>query len=239
MNKLSSQDRATLLRLAAGLPQGSEERRTILAGLKAAQVDSKGDKNKEESTKEASAPGWHPVAMHVEGWHLSADAFPSEDWDPDDIEVFITAKVPYESSFNISTPEGKDRLNVLTGFLADFANSLRKKAGLRVASDEKPKGRLARLLEAEATAKTARRLFPDDCKPGKTYRLGYRSHTWTSTFVKWSLDHNGPRMHFKDVPDNGPGEEHEGGMEWEAYMYNGFMAVGSSADKLLVFEEVS
>ncbi len=33
MNKLSSQDRASLIRLAASLPKGSEERRTLLAAF--------------------------------------------------------------------------------------------------------------------------------------------------------------------------------------------------------------
>ena len=34
MNKLSSQDRSSLIRLASSLPKGSKERRTILSGLK-------------------------------------------------------------------------------------------------------------------------------------------------------------------------------------------------------------
>lgn len=33
MNKLSSQDRSSLIRLASAMPKGSEERKAILAGL--------------------------------------------------------------------------------------------------------------------------------------------------------------------------------------------------------------
>ena len=39
MDKIVSQDRSSLIKLASGLPKGSEERRAILAGLKKARMD--------------------------------------------------------------------------------------------------------------------------------------------------------------------------------------------------------
>jgi hypothetical protein len=237
MNKLASSDRSVLLRLASRLPAGSDERRTILSGLRLAETEEKEedgkteDSSKEEGKKKASAPGWSPVvARPLPGWHMSCDATNSEGWDPNEIEVTIEMKVPPVSTFNVSQEKGLDDLNMLTSFVGDFFKSIRRKAGLRVASIARKQGKLTQLLASEGIRTAGRQLYPDDCKPGKTYKLGYRSNVWNSTFIKWSLDSDGPRMHFRDT---------DGGMEWEAYMYHGFMAVGSSADKLLVLGEVS
>ena len=64
-----------------------------------------------------------------------------------------------------------------------------------------------------------------DPKPGSSYLLGYRNNTWTSTFKGWALEGGEPRMLWED-PD---------GMAWEAYLYNGVVSVGTSADTLKVF----
>jgi len=76
----------------------------------------------------------------------------------------------------------------------------------------------------------AKTLFPNDCKVGVTYEIGYSSIKVTSKFLGWFLPENeSPRMRWID----------EGGIfDWEAYMYKGFMAVSSSADKLIVYKEV-
>ena len=70
-------------------------------------------------------------------------------------------------------------------------------------------------------------VFLEDVEVGKSYNLGYRQTTFTSTFNGWICDDNGPRMMWEDD---------EAG-NWEAYMFQGYMAVGSSADKLEIFGE--
>ena len=79
----------------------------------------------------------------------------------------------------------------------------------------------------------ARKLYPEDCKHGYKYELGYRTHRWTSTFLGWHIYNPGsgedaPRMQWTD--DNGS--------EWEAYMFEGKMSVGTSADPLIIYADL-
>ncbi len=120
MNKLSSQNRASLIRLASSLPAGDETRKAILAGLKKAEEDVN-DLHKEAFNKKAAS------------WKV-------------------------------------------------------------------------------------------DPKPGNSYTLGSRNHTWKSTFKGWALEGGEPHMHWVD----------EDGTVWEAYLYNGVVSVGSSADTLKI-----
>lgn len=71
------------------------------------------------------------------------------------------------------------------------------------------------------------RIFIEDCEPGKTYTVGYRGNNWNARFEEWFIEDNGPRMKWTDK---------EGG-SWEAYMFNGRMCVGSSADELKIIAE--
>ncbi len=68
-----------------------------------------------------------------------------------------------------------------------------------------------------------------DPKPGGTYILRYRNQTWNSTFKGWTLEGGEPRMHWVDTD----------GMDWEAYLYDGRVSVGTSADPLNVLGKVS
>ena len=62
---------------------------------------------------------------------------------------------------------------------------------------------------------------------GKTYTIGYRAQRWASTFLGWELQGGEPHMKWEDAD----------GTTWEAYIFDGFVAVGSSADPLLVISE--
>ena len=73
-----------------------------------------------------------------------------------------------------------------------------------------------------------RKLYPEDLKKGKIYLMGYKNHQWKSIFLGWKIDLNGPKMNFKDEKIG----------KWEAYMSDGIMCVGSSADKLIVYKEL-
>ena len=77
-------------------------------------------------------------------------------------------------------------------------------------------------------SEAARVIHLEDVEVGKSYELGYRQHRFVSQFHGWLCDKDGPRMMWEDD---------EAG-NWEAYMFRGYMAVGSSADKLLIFKEV-
>ncbi len=70
-------------------------------------------------------------------------------------------------------------------------------------------------------------VYLEDVVVGKSYNLGYLDRTFTSKFNGWICDDQGPRMMWED-DDAG---------NWEAYMYKGYMAVGSSANKLKIFGE--
>ena len=73
---------------------------------------------------------------------------------------------------------------------------------------------------------TRGRFYPEDCEPGKTYTVGYRSNTWDATFEGWYIDNKDdkPRMKWSDDEVG----------EWDAYMFEGRMCVGSSADELKI-----
>ena len=73
----------------------------------------------------------------------------------------------------------------------------------------------------------ARQVYLEDVEVGKSYNLGYLDSKFTSKFNGWICDEKGPRMMWEDD---------EAG-NWEAYMYKGYMAVGSSANKLRIFGE--
>ena len=62
----------------------------------------------------------------------------------------------------------------------------------------------------------------EDCVIGQTYRVGYRNNSWSSTFMGWTIEDGQPKMNWED----------EDGSSWQAYLYNGQFAVGSSADRL-------
>lgn len=74
----------------------------------------------------------------------------------------------------------------------------------------------------------------EDVQSGTDYIVGYRSHRWSSRFVRWEIDSHSwsdtpaPRMLWRDHETGEPGE-------WEAYMHKGAMCVGSSADRLKVY----
>ena len=68
------------------------------------------------------------------------------------------------------------------------------------------------------------KLFIDSLKVGDLATLGYRTHRFDSIFAGWSLDGGAPRAKFVDAD----------GTEWDAYMFEGRMCVGSSADELKV-----
>jgi len=77
----------------------------------------------------------------------------------------------------------------------------------------------------EKSKQAARGVFPEMCKVGKTYNVGYRNSTEPCIFKGWKIDAGGPNMIWESVDGSG---------QWEAYMYNGYMAVGSSADKIVI-----
>lgn len=79
----------------------------------------------------------------------------------------------------------------------------------------------------------AKKIFPEDLIIGETYKLGYRKIVFLSKFLGWEID-EGPIMKFVVVDEINP--DHV--TEWEAYMYKGYMAIGSSADKLIIHEKV-
>ena len=71
-----------------------------------------------------------------------------------------------------------------------------------------------------------RQIDLEDVEVGKTYDLGYRTARFTAKFNGWFIE-RGPRMKWESADDG----------EWEAYMFEGTMVLGSSADKLLIFGE--
>ena len=89
------------------------------------------------------------------------------------------------------------------------------------------KRQLRRIIkeEKQRLMSESRQVFLEDVVVGKSYNLGYRETTFTSKFNGWICDEKGPRMMWEDD---------EAG-NWEAYMYKGYMAVGSSADRLKIF----
>lgn len=86
--------------------------------------------------------------------------------------------------------------------------------------------RLREILASEGLKVAASR-WKKSPTVGKTYTIGYRTQRWISTFLGWELQGGEPYMKWKD----------EDGTTWEAYIFDGFVAVGSSADPLLVLSE--
>jgi|LWDU01.1.fsa_nt_gi hypothetical protein len=87
----------------------------------------------------------------------------------------------------------------------------------------------ARLSEARS-----RKLYPDDMEVGKSYKVGYKgrmspSHEWVATFQGWETETDGPRMNWVDVDERAT--------KWQAYMFQGKMSIGSSADPLIIHGE--
>jgi hypothetical protein len=70
------------------------------------------------------------------------------------------------------------------------------------------------------------KVFP---KVGKSYRLGYRTQTFEASFKGWTIENGEPYMNWVDL---------KSGDEWSAYIYDGVVSVGSSADPLKVYGEV-
>jgi hypothetical protein len=66
-------------------------------------------------------------------------------------------------------------------------------------------------------------------KVGKSYRLGYRTQTFEASFKGWTIENGEPYMNWADLKN---------GDEWSAYIYDGVVSVGSSADPLLIHGEV-
>lgn len=102
------------------------------------------------------------------------------------------------------------------------------------------KSQLKRIIQEELAAlkqgssatlneAAAGRVYLEDVVVGQTYATGYRNMTWVSTFLGWECDASGPKMKWRAEDD---------GSEWEAYMFESKMCVGSSADPLVIFEEV-
>jgi hypothetical protein len=79
------------------------------------------------------------------------------------------------------------------------------------------------LVVAAAAGKVASHVYPEDVVPGRSYLVIMgRGPSFVSTFLRWGVDENGPRMFWED----------QDGMEWEAYMHKGYMAGGSGADRI-------
>jgi len=76
-------------------------------------------------------------------------------------------------------------------------------------------------------------------KAGQDYEIGYRTNRWISTFLGWVLKGGKPHMKWKDVEAAGDTTDPAGGagMEWEAYLFEGRVVVGSSADTLIIFQK--
>ena len=68
---------------------------------------------------------------------------------------------------------------------------------------------------------------------GQTYTVGYRSSRWLSTFLGWKLEGGEPYMMWKDAPS----ENYPEGLEWKAYISDGVVVVGSSADPLIIYRK--
>jgi len=97
--------------------------------------------------------------------------------------------------------------------------------GVAALAGEKNKNQSQKLSEVGRSGM----LYPEDCKPGKNYNLGYRNIRFTSRFVGWKIEDGRPLMAWENLDDN---------MGWEAYMSGGVMCVGSSADKLIIYGEI-
>lgn len=92
------------------------------------------------------------------------------------------------------------------------------------------KRQLRRIIREEKARILAegRRVDLEDVEVGKSYDLGYRRDVrFTAKFNGWELTDGGPRMKWENAD----------GTQWEAYMFQGTMVLGSSADKLLIFGE--
>jgi len=96
-----------------------------------------------------------------------------------------------------------------------------------------PKGSSERRKILSSLKKTGGK-WKKDPKVGKTYLIGYRSQKWVSTFLGWEIKGGEPYMRWKDAPSEELKPEY---MEWEAYIYDGMVVVGSSADPLFVYGE--
>lgn len=104
----------------------------------------------------------------------------------------------------------------------DRNSLIRKASSLPAGSPEKRE-----ILSTLKEAKWAR-----EPVVGNKYLIGYRSVKWESVFVGWKLENGEPYMMWKDAPS----ESQPQGMEWEAYIFDGKVSVGSSADPLIVYK---
>ena len=66
-------------------------------------------------------------------------------------------------------------------------------------------------------------------KVGSIYKVGYGRHVWESRFEGWTIENNEPYMNWTDMKNGDP---------WSAYIYDGVVSVGSSANPLLIHGEV-
>ena len=103
---------------------------------------------------------------------------------------------------------------------SDRSKLIRLAASLPQGSPE----RVAVLSELKVTASSE--IWPDQCKPGRTYKVETGGHTELCIFRGWKVTPGGPIMEWVDAATL---------MRWEAYMYHGQMSAGSSADKILIF----
>jgi hypothetical protein len=95
-----------------------------------------------------------------------------------------------------------------------------------VDSKNNPPPEVLEVREKMVEKKTAASgIYPERCKVGQTYNVGYKQFTDLCIFKGWKIDAGGPNMVWEAV---------DGGGEWEAYMYHGYMCVGSSADKIVI-----
>ena len=80
------------------------------------------------------------------------------------------------------------------------------------------------------------KLQAEDLEPEKIYQLGYRKHVWVAKFLGWELDEEKkPIMKFIDIVDGKPEQDNI----YHAYMFNGVMSIGTSADKLIFYKEIN
>jgi len=129
-----------------------------------------------------------------------------------------------------SLPKGDENRRVLLSSIrkAEEGSPEADAAALKADADPKSKDQnLASTWEKVSThSKKAKAKWAVDPKKGETYEIGMPRYVFVSEFLGWVIENGEPRMKWKDVEDGG---------EWEAYLYDGVVSIGSSAHPLSVF----
>lgn len=90
---------------------------------------------------------------------------------------------------------------------------------------------LRKILSSEGILKSSAAAWKYEPVVGQSYTIGYRGHRWISKFVGWTIEGGTPYMNWEDEK---PGETSP---PWQAYIFEGRVVVGSSADPLLVLSK--